>query len=77
VVKENNMMDILVWIILIALAVALLMAIINKKMSNGGNPAASSALADFQNQDKRNAMETVIEMKAGKKQFGHTTDEDK
>jgi hypothetical protein len=71
------MMDILVWMILIALAIALLMAIINKKMSNGGNPAASSSFADFQNQDKRNAMETVIEMKAGKKQFGQTNDEGK
>jgi len=70
-------MDIIVWIILIALAIALLMAIINKKMSNTGNPAASSSLADFQNQDKRNAMETVIEMKTGKKQFGQKNEEDK
>jgi hypothetical protein len=69
------MMGIFVWIILIVLAFGLLMAIINKKMSNTGNPAASSALADFQNQDKRNAMETVIEMKAGEKQFGQTNGE--
>ncbi len=69
------MMDILVWIILIALAVALLAAIINKKMSGSGNFAATSALADMQNQDKRNAMETVIEEKAGKKRFGQKNGE--
>ncbi len=71
------MIDILVWIILIALAIALLAAIINKKMSSTGNFAATSALADMQNQDKRNAMETVIEEKAGKKRFGQETDENK
>lgn len=71
------MLDLFVWIILITLAIALLMAIINKKMSNSGNFAAASVFSDFQNQDKRNAMETVIEEKAGKKQFGQTTDEDK
>jgi hypothetical protein len=71
------MMDILVWIILIVFAIALLMAIINKKMSSTGNFAATSLFADMQNQGKRNAMETVIEGKAGKKRFGQTTDEDK
>ncbi len=70
-------MDLFVWIILIALAIVLFIAIIYNKFGNAGNPAASSGFADFQNQDKRNAMETVVEMKAGKKQFGQTTDEDK
>jgi hypothetical protein len=71
------MMDIIVWIILIVLAIALLMAIINKKMSNTGSFAATSVFSDFQNQDKRNAMETVIEEKAGKKRFGQKNEEDK
>ncbi len=30
---------------------------------------AASAFADMQNEDKRNAMEVVMEQKAGKKQF--------
>ncbi|MFA6469618.1 MAG: hypothetical protein WCW35_12025 [Bacteroidota bacterium] len=63
------MMDIIVWIILIGLAIALLMAIINRKMSNSGNFAATAIFSDMQNQEKRNAMETVIEEKAGKKRF--------
>ena len=71
------MTDIFVWIILIALAVILLMAIINKKMSSTGNFAATSVFSDFQNQEKRNAMETVIEEKTGKKRFGQETDENK
>ena len=70
------MMDIVVWFILIVLAVALLMAIINKKMSSSGNFAATSVFANMQNQEKRNAMETVIEEKTGKKKFGQTTGED-
>jgi len=60
---------IVIWALLIVLAVALLLAIINKKMSSTGNFAATSVLADMQNQEKRNAMETVIEEKAGKKRF--------
>jgi len=72
-----NMMDIIVWIILIVLAIILLLAIINKKMSSSGNFAATSVFADMQNQEKRNAMETVMEEKEGKKQFGQETDEKK
>ncbi|MFA6456135.1 MAG: hypothetical protein WCW40_04875 [Bacteroidota bacterium] len=63
------MMDVIVWIVLIGLAIALLLAIINKKMSSQGNFAATSVFSDMQNQEKRNAMETVIEEKAGKKRF--------
>ncbi len=69
------MADIIVWGILFVLAAALLWGIINKKMSDGGNFAATSVLADMQNQEKRNAMETVIEEKAGKKRFGQKTEE--
>lgn len=63
------MTGIIIWLILIALAVLLLWAIINKKMSSSGNFAATSVFADMQNQEKRDAMETVIEEKAGKKWF--------
>ena len=60
------MMDILVWIFLLVLAFGLLMAIINKKMSGGGGSfAATSVFTEMQNEDKRNAMEYVIEEKAG------------
>lgn len=70
------MIDIIVWIILIAVAISLLLAIINKKMSSGGNFAATSVFADMQNQEKRNAMETIIEEKAGKKRFGQTNEKE-
>ncbi|MEW5800334.1 MAG: hypothetical protein AB1728_15145 [Bacteroidota bacterium] len=64
------MTGIIIWTILIALAALLLWAIINKKMtSGGGNFAATSAFTDMQNEDKRKAMETVIEEAAGKKRF--------
>jgi fructose-specific phosphotransferase system IIC component len=66
--------SIIVWTVLIVLVAALLMSIINKKMSSSGNFAATSVLADMQNQEKRNAMETVIEEKAGTKRFGQTND---
>lgn len=69
-------MDAAVWGVLIVLAVILLTAIINKKMSSTGNFAATSVFADMQNQEKRNAMVTVIEEKAGKKRFGQKNDED-
>ena len=60
------MMDVIVWLVLIAFAIALLWMIINFKMSEGcGSAAGASAFADFQNQEKRNAMEMVIEQKAG------------
>lgn len=71
------MMDIIVWSILILLAIALLWGIINKKMGSSGNFSSTSAFSDFQNQEKRNAMETVIEEKTGKKRFGQETDEQK
>lgn len=66
---------IVIWAFLIVLAAALLLAIVNKKMSGSGNFAASSALADMQNQEKRNAMETVIEEASGKKRFDQKTGE--
>jgi hypothetical protein len=66
---------IVIWALLIVLAVALLLAIINKKMSSTGNFAATSVLADMQNQEKRNAMENVIEEKTGKKRFDQESGE--
>jgi FtsZ-interacting cell division protein ZipA len=70
------MTGIIIWIILIALAALLLWAIINKKMTNsGGNVAATSVFSDMQNEDKRKAMETVIEEAAGKKRFGQESGE--
>ncbi|MBI2428485.1 MAG: hypothetical protein HYV29_06755 [Ignavibacteriales bacterium] len=64
------MTGIIIWLILIALAALLLWMIINKKMSGGeGNFAATSVFSDMQNEDKRKAMETVIEEAAGKKRF--------
>ncbi|NUN69705.1 MAG: hypothetical protein HUU02_08345 [Bacteroidetes bacterium] len=73
---RTKVLDIIVWTILVCLAAALLWAIISGKMSDQGNFAATSVFADMQNQEKRNAMETVIEEKAGKKRFGQTNGND-
>lgn len=64
------MTGIIIWIVLIILAALLLWMIINNKMSDsGGSATGASVFSDFQNQEKRNAMETVIDEKAGKKRF--------
>ncbi len=68
------LIDIIVWVVILALAAALLWAIVNGKMSDSGSFAATSVFADMQNQEKRNAMETVMEEKAGKKRFGQTNE---
>lgn len=70
------LLDIIVWTVLLGLAAALLWGIVNGKMSDSGNFAATSVFADMQNQEKRNAMETVIEEKAGKKRFGQTNEDE-
>jgi hypothetical protein len=71
-----DMTGIVMWGVLIVLAALLLWAIINKKMTNsGGNFAATSVFSDMQNEDKRKAMETVIEEAAGKKRFGQESGE--
>lgn len=64
------MTGIVIWAVLILLIVLLFWSIINNKMPKSeGNFAATSVFSDMQNQEKRNAMETVIEEKAGKKRF--------
>jgi hypothetical protein len=70
------MTGIIIWLILIALAMLLLWMIITKKISGGSSATGASAFSDFQNQEKRNAMETVIEQKAGKKRFEQESGED-
>lgn len=68
-------MDILVGSLWLLLAFLLLISIVNRKMGNKGGIAATSVFTDMQNQEKRNAMETVIEEKTGKKRFGQETNE--
>ncbi len=64
------MENFIVWIVLIVLAIGLFWLIINSKIKNsGGNTISASVYSEFQNQEKRNAMEVVIEMKTGKKQY--------
>lgn len=59
---------VIIWAILIGLAVLLLYAIASGRMSGKGSNAASiTAFHDMQPRDKQNAMEIVIEQKAGKK----------
>ena len=64
------MVGFVIWSVLILLVVLLLWSIMSNKMpKSGGNFAATSVFSDMQNQEKRNAMETVIEEKARKKRF--------
>jgi hypothetical protein len=60
------LIEILIWVVLIILAVLLLWMIINFKSGGGsGSFAAYSVMSEWQNEDKRNAMETIIEEQAG------------
>jgi len=60
------MMDIFVWILLLAIAFGLLMAIVYGMMpKSSGNFAATSVFAEMQNADKQNAIEYIIEEKVG------------
>ena len=59
---------IIIWAVMIGLAVILLFAIASGRMSNKGSSAASiTAFHDMQPSDKQNAIEIIIEQKAGKK----------
>lgn len=61
---------------LILLMGLLVWAIISGRMSgSGGNFAATSVFSDMQNEEKRNAMETVIEEKQGSKRFEQETED--
>ena len=72
------MTGIIIWIVLIILAILLLWMIINFKMTQGrGNFAATSVFTEMQNEDKRNAMETIIEEKAGNIKHEDDSGEDK
>ena len=70
------MMDILIWILLLAAAFGLLVAIVYGMMpKGGGNFAASAVFTEMQNVEKRNAMEYVIEEKAGNIKYGDESGE--
>jgi len=67
-------------VILIGLALLLLLAIASGQMSGKGSRAASiTAFHDMQPSDKQNAVEVVVEQKAGRKleeqRSGEGTDE--
>lgn len=60
-------MDVLVWVLLVALAVGVLYAIISGRMSGKGAGIASiTAYHDMQPKDKQEAIEDVIDQHAGK-----------
>jgi hypothetical protein len=74
--------DVIVWLILAAAAIALLLAIATGKMSGrGSNFAALTSFHDMQPKDRRDAIEVVVEKKAGKRwssdESGKGTDDEK
>jgi hypothetical protein len=57
-----------IWVVLIGLALFLLIAIASGRMSGKGSSAASiTAFHDLQSSDKQNAIQVIVEQKAGKK----------
>jgi len=76
-----DLTGVITWAILIGLALLLLLAIASGRMSGKGSTAASiTAFHDMQPRDKQNAVEVIVEQKAGKKledqKSGEGTDED-
>jgi hypothetical protein len=65
--------DILVWGLIICFAVMLVFGIVGDWFPhNGGNVASFTAFHDFQPKDKQQAIEVVMDQRAGKKQFEQT-----
>ncbi|HCV42323.1 MAG TPA: hypothetical protein DGH68_02480 [Bacteroidetes bacterium] len=63
-----DLAGIVIWAVLIGLALWLLLAIAFGRMSGKGSTAASiTAFHDMQPRDKQNAVEVIVEQKAGKK----------
>lgn len=61
------MTEVVMWGVIVLAAVMLLRAIVNNRFSNQNNNAAVlTAFHDFQPKDKQQAVEVVIEEKAGK-----------
>jgi hypothetical protein len=70
------MTDIVVYVSLGVVAIGLLMAIATGKFKNTGiGPASITAFHDFQPKDKQEAIEIVMEQKAGKKMQGEKSGE--
>ncbi len=68
--------DIIVWAVIIGFAVLLFVGIIGGWLSDHNNNfAAVTFFHDVQPKDKQEAIEVVIEQKAGKKQFEQTNSE--
>ena len=62
------MTDVIVWCVLILLAVSLVFAIASGKFYNRRSGIATlTAFHDFQPKDKQEAVEVIVEEKAGKK----------
>jgi hypothetical protein len=76
-----DLIGVIVWVVLVGLALLLLVAIVTGRMSGKGSSAASiSAFHDMQPRDKQNAIEAIVEQKAGKRlneqRSGEGMDED-
>jgi hypothetical protein len=74
--------DVAVWLILAGAAIALLLAIATGRMSGkGSNFAALTSFHDMQPKDRRDAVEVIVEKKAGKRwssdESGNGTDDEK
>lgn len=76
-----DLTGVIIWVSLIGLALLLLLAIASGRMSGKGSSAASiTAFHDMQPRNKQNAVEVIVEQKAGKKleeqKSGEGTDEE-
>ena len=69
-------MDLILWVILVCAAALLFYFIASDKMPHGGGGiAALTVFHDWQPKDKQEAVEVIIDEKAGKRQFGLTNEE--
>lgn len=67
---------VVVWLLILAGAFMLLLAIINREFSSKGSGGSFlTAMHDLQPRDKQQATQMVLEVKAGKKQFEQTNEE--
>lgn len=67
---------VVIWLLILAGAFMLLLAIINREFSNKGTGGSFFTLMhDLQPKDKQRATEVVFDVKAGKKQFEQTNEQ--
>ena len=62
-----NLMDIIVWLLIVLAAVGILLTIVTGRISNRHTGIANlTVFHDFQPKDKQEAVEVIVETKSGK-----------